>query len=388
MNVLFLKSKTFLAREVENALKKRVDIRPVITAIPEHLPPESVPSVFEQIKQYLPALVISINNAGTDFQGALCDLIASSGSFLCNWFLDDPFYEDIFCKRQTPAAKNRIDFVSEESFVPVFRQRGRKAYFLPLAVDPLYFNIEGPVDLKRDIAFVGNSSLEWFESLCTEEIRKELENFAPLLKTLRTMYYNGPSTADLKSYLLTNPGLWENKTVLDRDKFLFLLEWTVGYFYRRDFIVEIAKRFKERFTCFGDVYWSKSIDPTLVSTDACYYTNLCSYYRSTKVNLNINRVQVRTSFTQRIFDCKAAGAFVLTEKRPLNSRYFNTEGPDRELVEFSSWPECMELIDYYCEHDEERRRIALAGREKVLKLHTYDARLEFMIAQCKKEWGI
>ena len=48
----------------------------------------------------------------------------------------------------------------------------------------------------------------------------------------------------------------------------------------------------------------------------------------------------------------------------------------------------MELIDYYCEHDEERRRIALAGREKVLKVHTYDARLEFMIAQCKKEWGI
>ena len=84
-----------------------------------------------------------MNNARTDFQGALCDLIASSGSFLCNWFLDNPFYEDIFCKRQTPAAKNRIDFVSEESFVPAFRQRGRKAYFLPLAVDPLYSTLKG-----------------------------------------------------------------------------------------------------------------------------------------------------------------------------------------------------------------------------------------------------
>jgi spore maturation protein CgeB len=106
-----------------------------------------------------------------------------------------------------------------------------------------------------------------------------------------------------------------------------------------------------------------------VSTDACYYTNLCSYYRSTRVNLNINRIQIKTSFTQRIFDCKASGAFVLTEKRPLNSRYFVTEGPEKELVEFSSRPQCMELIDYYCEHDDERQRIALAGREKVLKLH-------------------
>jgi spore maturation protein CgeB len=48
----------------------------------------------------------------------------------------------------------------------------------------------------------------------------------------------------------------------------------------------------------------------------------------------------------------------------------------------------MELIDYYCEHDDERQRIALAGREKVLKLHTYDARIDLMFETCRKEWGI
>jgi Uncharacterized protein conserved in bacteria len=388
MNVLFLKSKTFLAQEVENALKKRNGIRPIITVLPENIPPENVASVFEQIKQYLPALVISINNAGTDFSGTLFDLIASSGSYLCNWFLDDPFYEDIFFKRQTPSKKNRLDFVSEESFVPKMIEQGRKAFFLPLAVDPLYFNLEGTVDIKRDVAFVGNSSLEWLDTLITEEVQKDFEKIALLINTLKTMYYKNPSAADLKSYLLDNTSQWENKISLEREKFLFLAEWLVGYFYRRDFIIDISERFKGRFTCFGDIYWSRFISQSQVSTDACYYTNLCSYYRSTKVNLNINRIQIKTSFTQRIFDCKASGAFVLTEKRPLNSRYFLTEGANRELVEFSSWPECMDLINYYCRHEEERTRIAMAGREKVLALHTYDNRIGQMLETCRREWGI
>ena len=54
-----------------------------------------------------------------------------------------------------------------------------------------------------------------------------------------------------------------------------------------------------------------------------------------------------------------------------------------------SWSnECLSLIDYYCEHDEEREAIAMAGREKVLAEHTYDQRLDRIFAMCRKEWGI
>ena len=64
------------------------------------------------------------------------------------------------------------------------------------------------------------------------------------------------------------------------------------------------------------------------------------------------------------------------------------EGENKELVEFSSWPQCLKLIDYYCEHDEEREKIARAGREKVLAEHTYDRRIEQIFEVCRKEWGI
>ncbi len=388
MNVVFLKSKTFLARELENALEKRTDHNLLVVDIPQKIPSETAPGVIDQIKSRLPALVFSINDAGYDLNGVLSDELAATGCYQCNWFLDDPFYEDIFFNRRMPNLKNRLDFASEESFVPPMKEKGYHAHFLPLATDPLYFNTNAETGYKRDCAFVGNSSLNLLDSVITAETAKELEKHALLINDLKKYYAGNPGEADIKKRLLANASQWRDLSAMPMEQFLFRMEWLIGYFFRRDFIVEIAKNLKNRFTCFGDIYWSKFIDPKQVSTDACYYTNLCDYYRSTRVNLNINRIQIKTSFTQRIFDCKASAAFILTEKRKLNGRFFKTEGEGRELVEFSSWKECLDLIDYYCKNDEERERIALAGRDKVLAEHTYDRRVEEIFIRCRKEWGI
>jgi spore maturation protein CgeB len=341
------------------------------------------------LRRHLPAIVISINNAGYDLAGGLSDLLASQGAYQCNWFVDDPFYEDIFCNRRMPALKNRLDFVSEESFVPLMKQKGMNAHFLPLATDSRYFTAHaGARTYLRDCAFVGNSSLSLLDSIITKEVAPQFEKVAQVLADLKKCYYENPAETDIADLLLKKADQWQPVITMDPRQFLFRMEWLVGYFHRRDFIAAIARKLGKRFMCFGDIYWSKFIDPSQVSTDACYYTNLCEYYQTTKVNLNINRIQIRTAFTQRIFDCKAAGAFVLTEKRKLNNRFFATEGANRELVEFTSWQNCLDLIDHYCEHDEERERIALAGRDKVLKEHTYDRRIEQIFESCRKEWGI
>jgi spore maturation protein CgeB len=271
----------------------------------------------------------------------------------------------------------------------MLKKNGNNAHFLPLATDPLFFNTDvEAIDYERDCAFVGNSSMGFLDSIITKDAEIEIEKFAQLIAELRQFYYAHPCEANIKEWLLKNAFQWKPLTTMDPQQFLFRMEWLVGYFYRRDFISEIAQKLKRRFMCFGDIYWSKFIDPSLVSTDACYYTNLCSYYRSTKVNLNINRIQIRTAFTQRIFDCKASGSFILTEKRKLNSRFFITEGVNRELVEFTSWQNCLDLIDYFCKHDEEREKIARAGRAKVLVEHTYDRRIEQIFEVCSNEWGI
>ena len=117
MHILYLNSKTFLAREIVNALRKRVDLRVTTASIAEKPAPEGVAAVFEQLKPHLPAIVLSVNNAGYDFAGKLEDLLLGAGCCIANWSTDDPFYERTFYGARMAPSPRRMDFVSEESFV-------------------------------------------------------------------------------------------------------------------------------------------------------------------------------------------------------------------------------------------------------------------------------
>jgi spore maturation protein CgeB len=387
-NVIFFHSKTFLNKEVLSALKRRTGIHTLCVDIPLLPPADAARTIFEQLKPHLPAIVVSLNDAGFDQAGVLGSLLAETGSFQLNWYYDDPLYEHIFYKRTITNLSQRIDFVSEDSFVPLLAARGHNAHFLPLATDPSYFNTNTPLrDHAYDIIFVGNSSIEFMDRLLTPPLQQELDKSQQLLAQLKSMYNNDPCT-DLRAWLLSHRDTWPSPLSIDPDAFVFAMIWMVGYMYRKDFIIEVANTYADRFTCFGDLYWTKFIRESQVSADAMYYKNLCSYYRSSRINININRIQTLTSFTQRIFDCKASAAFLLTDRRLMNTRYFVTSGPDTELVEYDSLDHCKKLIDYYLSHDDERRRIACAGRDKVLAHHTYDNRVDEMLSVASKTWGL
>jgi spore maturation protein CgeB len=388
LNVIFFASKTFLNKELLAALKRRTDIHVLCVDIPLLPPSHAAQTIVDQIRPYLPAVVVSLNDAGFDQAGVLGSLLAKTGSFQLNWYYDDPLYEHIFYKRVISNLAQRIDFVSEDSFVPLLAAKGHTVHFLPLATDPAYFNTDAPLrDHAYDVTFVGNSSLEFMDSLMTGPLQQELDKSEDLLGRLKSVYYGDPRM-DLRSLLLSRKSEWPPSLSVDPDAFVFAMVWMVGYMYRKDFIMDLANVYNDRFMCFGDLYWTNFIRKSQVSTDAMYYKNLCSYYRSSKINININRIQTLTSFTQRVFDCKASGAFLLTDRRSMNSRYFVTSGPDREIVEYDSLDHCKNLIDYYLDHDDERRQIALAGRDKVLAHHTYDNRVDEMLAVARKTWGL
>ncbi|TBR21284.1 MAG: glycosyltransferase family 1 protein, partial [Candidatus Nitrosotenuis sp.] len=54
--------------------------------------------------------------------------------------------------------------------------------------------------------------------------------------------------------------------------------------------------------------------------------------------------------------------------------------PGKEIETFASLGELREKIDHYLEHPEERAAIARAGRERVLEDHTFERRMEEMLA--------
>lgn len=78
----------------------------------------------------------------------------------------------------------------------------------------------------------------------------------------------------------------------------------------------------------------------------------------------------------RTFEIAACGAFQLVDNRSLLGELFS----DVEMERFGSLPELRERIDYYLDRPDEQEVFAEKGRERVLAEHTYDRRMEELLA--------
>ena len=79
---------------------------------------------------------------------------------------------------------------------------------------------------------------------------------------------------------------------------------------------------------------------------------------------------------RRTLNSMASGAFHLTHYVPGLEDVFENR---KHLVWFNSVPEAIELLDYYLAHDEEREKIAEAGRKEVAANHNWDIRIVEML---------
>ena len=88
-----------------------------------------------------------------------------------------------------------------------------------------------------------------------------------------------------------------------------------------------------------------------------------------KIALNIT---IKDDINMRNFEIASSGAFQLTNWIPTLSEVFED---GKHLVTYKTLDEMVEKAKYYLKHEEEREKIALAGREHFLKYHTYRARI-------------
>ncbi|MHB8068406.1 MAG: CgeB family protein [Desulfobaccales bacterium] len=102
-------------------------------------------------------------------------------------------------------------------------------------------------------------------------------------------------------------------------------------------------------------------------------------FNATRINLNLHSSPFHAGINPqgdyvnpRVFDLAACGAFQLVDWRAQLPEFFT---PGKELATFTSLAEAREKIGYFLAHDDERRQMAAAGRERVLRDHTYARRL-------------
>ncbi len=99
-----------------------------------------------------------------------------------------------------------------------------------------------------------------------------------------------------------------------------------------------------------------------------YHTQMPLVFGSSRINLNISLRSIHSGIPLRVLDIMACGGFVLTNWQPEIAENFK-EGV--EVATFRSLEECMEKIDYYLCHEEERLAIAHAGCWKVQEKFNY-----------------
>ncbi len=97
-----------------------------------------------------------------------------------------------------------------------------------------------------------------------------------------------------------------------------------------------------------------------------------SIFVSSTINLNIHSLQALSSLNQRDFNCPLMGGFLLTDWVEGAEEFFH---PDREMVFYSNERDLQEKIHFYLTHEVERNDLVARGRDRVLRDHTYSARV-------------
>ena len=99
-------------------------------------------------------------------------------------------------------------------------------------------------------------------------------------------------------------------------------------------------------------------------------------YQASTVSLDIDRLYQRDIVTMRVFDVLACGGFVLAEHSPHLHECFEL---DREIVAWRGLADLERKVRHFIEHPEDAAAIAARGRDRVLRDHTVDQRLEHML---------
>ena len=78
----------------------------------------------------------------------------------------------------------------------------------------------------------------------------------------------------------------------------------------------------------------------------------------------------------RLFEATGVGTFLVTDWKENLAELFE---PDKEVVAYRSPEECVELIQHYLDHDEDREAIARAGQKRTLSEHTWHHRMQELV---------
>jgi spore maturation protein CgeB len=329
---------------------------------------------------FKPDAIVTVNHLGVDHEGVLYALAAELKLPLVSWFVDNP--EFILPLYPKPDPEGVLVLTWDADSLEAVRGFGfTKAGWLPLGADPQRFRPgrgANRPEWRARVSFVGNSMLL--------KTAKRLEAARPT-PALREVFaslaaaFAATGERNVRAFVAVQaPALLPELDGLGpvrRTAYETAVVWRATLEYRLA-CVRATLPFSPLIA--GDPGWRELLAGHTgyrLHPEISYYEDLPDFYPQSDVNFNCTSVQMKGAVNQRVFDVPASGAFLLTDRRAQLERLFE---PGREIALYESPEEAQELLARYLADEPARRRLAEAGRARVLADHTYEHRLAALLA--------
>lgn len=262
----------------------------------------------------------------------------------------------------------------------------KKVFHLPLAILEnkvrLKLQEEKSKEQEADITFVGQlykmeNSLRAIEG-AEEDIKLSME------REVQKFFFQWNKTSEFHGSLPKNCVRYFSR--VDQNMVLKKYPYITEQFYYEASVTARLVANKERVTALNRLaekykvyFYTNDKDTSQLSTKVkvcpgVHYDNeISQIYHNSKINLNLTLHCIESGASQRVFDVMAAGGFLLSNYQPELEEMFVV---GEEIVLFHSLQEMEEQVEYYLTHEEERKRIAKKGQQKVLHYHDLHSRME------------
>jgi spore maturation protein CgeB len=328
-------------------------------------------ALIDALSLYKPDFVFSVNYLGFDDTYRIGDLLNLIGFPTAVYCVDSPLF--ILPKPQIPASKVSTTFIWEKTLIPIMAAMGAKdIYYLPLGSDPDKFKLWPGNKIDKKFSFVGDSMLVAQDNmrsrLSSEGVTRAYE-LAEILKSGKRL------DVLLDTMTPREVGLQDRRQDIWR-----LAVWTATAGKRFSLLKTIKH---DDLSIYGDSGWHRVMPTVNLMGRIPYGVQVSEIHSSSYVSINSTNYQMPTAVNQRVFDVPLSGGFVLTDDQEEMNEFFNV---GTEAITYSSVEDFHDKAKYYFDNPSERDKVISAGRERVLRDHTYEARFKVMLDVLKKRW--
>lgn len=336
-------------------------------------------------------------------EGERCDMVFTVNYFalittVCTrmhvpylvWTCDNPLismhHKNVFCPCNYFFTFDKTNYLE-------FRDMGvDHIWYLPLAVNTrrIQYVLENCNDLNayaNDIAFVGSL----YERNSYDRLRPQLPEYLQGYFDAAIWAQQCVNGGNILEEMLTVNVLEELQRYfkLEKSKDSFsdlglifattVLGFKTAADQRRRALIELSKQYPVTIYSNSDtsgllrVRYGGSLD---------YWSEMPKVFAASKINLNFTIPNIKSGLPLRIWDVLGCGGFLMTNFQAEIPYYFKNK---EDLVCFESVEELNELAGYYLSHEEERRRIAESGYQKVCRHHSYEQRIGQMMEIVKEK---